>query len=207
MLKRINWKLLTLLASVSYPFLIHYWVVSEQYLQAGWYIIFVTLILTIQNLYQGYKFLALGLGLLSLGIAITLWFNNQLIIFLPPILIPLTLAYIFGKTLLGNQLAFITIMAQKIRKVPLIEREIKYTRTVTYAWVMFFIVIAIEALYFALFSDTTTWSYVTNFLNYILIVAFFIAEYVVRRIVLSEIEHPSFIGFIKQLIYVQRNNS
>lgn len=207
MFKRINWKLVTLLASVSYPFLIHYWVVTDQYLYAGLYIIFVTLILTIQNLYQGYKFLALGLGLLCIGIATTLWFNNQLIIFLPPVLIPLTLAYIFGKTLPGNQLAFITVMAQKIRKAPLIEREIKYTRTVTYVWVIFFIVIAIEALYFALFADTTTWSYVTNFLNYILIALFFVVEYSIRIIVLSEIEHPSFFGFIKKLIYVQRNNS
>lgn len=177
---------------------------TEQFLYAGLYIIFVSLILTAQNSYQGYKLLAFALGLFTLSIATTLWFNKQLIIFLPPILIPLTLAYIFGKTLLGNQQAFITVMAQKIRSTPLIEREIKYTRIITYLWVIFFIVISVEALYLAFFSDITTWSYVTNFLNYILIAAMFVVEYVVRRIVLSEIEHPGFIGFIKNLIDVQR---
>lgn len=205
MFKRTNWKHIILLVSVSYPFLIHYWVMTEQYLYAGWYIIFVILILTTQNLYQGHKFLALFLGLLSICIATTLWFNNQLIIFLPPILIPLAMAYVFGKTLIGNQLAFITDMAQKIRMEPLIEREVKYTRTITYLWLTFFILIAIEALALAYFSDMETWSYVTNFVNYILIAVFFIVEYVIRRIVLSEIEHLSFIGFIKKLIYVQRN--
>lgn len=177
---------------------------TEQFLYAGLYIIFVALILMTQNLYQGYKLLAFAMGMFTLSIAATLYFNQKLILFLPPILIPLTLAYIFGKTLLGEQQAFITVMAQKMSNTTLIDSEIKYTRIITYLWVIFFIVIATEALYLALFYDMTTWSYVTNFLNYILIAAMFVVEYVVRRIVLSEIDHPGFIGFIKKLIDVQR---
>jgi len=204
--KKIDWKLVTLLASVSYPFLIHYWVLTEQYLLAGSYIAVIVLILVIQNLYQGHIGLALILSIVSLGIGCSLWYDSQMIIFLPPIVVPLMLAYIFGKTLIGNQQAFITVMAQKMRRMPLGKKEIQYTRKVTYLWLIFFLATVLEDIYLAYFTSIETWSYVTNFLNYILVAIMFVVEYIVRKIILPDLAHPSFFGFIKKLIYIQRRH-
>lgn len=204
MFKRIDRKLITLLASVSYPFLMHYWVLTEQYLQAGIFIVVVVSFLVVKNLYQGHKWLALILCLVTLSIAASLWFDNKIIIFLPPIIIPLMLAYFFGKSLIGNQPAFITVLAQKLRNTPLEEKEINYTRKITFLWVVFFILTVFEDIYLAYFTDIMTWSYVTNFLNYILIIFLFVIEYAVRRIVLHDLEHPGFFSFIRKMIYVQR---
>jgi len=204
-LKKQHWKLLVLLASISYPFLVHYLVVIEQYLFAGIYIIVLLLMIALQNVLQSHKWLAMGLLLLSLLIGAILIYKAQLVVFLPPVLIPLVLAYVFGKTLMGGQTAFITSIAQKIRTTPLVEKEKKYTRFVTCMWVLFFLFLSIESMLVAFFYDMETWSYITNFLNYILVVLFVMLEYLLRRIVLRNLEHPGFIVFIKQLINVQRS--
>ncbi len=205
MLKKQYWKLLVLLASISYPFLVHYLVVTEQYLFAGVYVIALLLMIALQNFLQNYKWLAIGLLLLSLLIGAVLIYKTQLVVFLPPVLIPLALAYVFGKTLMSGQTAFITSIAQKIRTTPLVEKEKKYTRFVTYMWVLFFLFLSIESMLVAFFYDMETWSYITNFLNYILVVLFVMFEYLLRRMVLQNLEHPGFISFIKQLINVQRS--
>lgn len=205
MLKKQYWKLLVLLASISYPFLVHYLVVIEQYLLAGVYVIALLLMIALQNFLQNDKWLAMGLLLLSLLIGMILIYKAQLVVFLPPVLIPLALAYVFGKTLMGGQTAFITSIAQKIRTTPLAEKEKKYTRFITYMWVLFFLFLSIESMLVAFFYDMETWSYITNFLNYILVVLFVMFEYLLRRIILKNLEHPGFIGFIKQLIKVQRS--
>jgi len=204
-LKKQYWKLLVLLASISYPFLVHYLVVTEQYLLAGIYIVVLLLLIAVRNFLQSYKGLATGLFLLSLVIVAILIYRTQFVVFLPPILIPLALAYAFGKTLMAGQTAFITTIAQKIRATPLVEKEKKYTRFITYMWVLFFLFLAIESIVVAVVYDIETWSYITNFLNYILVAFFAMFEYLLRRIVLHHLEHPGFIGFIKQLIHVQRN--
>ena len=208
---KINANILVLLATISYPFVIHFLVLAELFLQASVYILAVALVIALQNFLQGHKWLAniLLMVICIVGVSVYLnqqSFNSQFIIFIPPVLIPLTLAYLFGKTLLRGQTPFITLMAQKIKNSTLGEREIQYTRNVTIVWFVFFIINAIEDVVLALYTDIATWSYITNFLNYFIIAALFIIEYVVRRIVLSEIEHPSFIGFIRKLIRAQHKN-
>lgn len=203
MFKKLNWNFIILAATVSYPFVIHYLVLNEYYLQASFYILTLVFLLVVQNIIQGHKWLAVILMILTISFGITLWFDSQMVIFLPPVLIPIALAYLFGKTLIGNNTPFITILAQKIRNTDLDEREIKYTRNVTWIWFMFFIVNVIEDILLAYFADVATWSYVTNFVNYIFIAALFIIEYSVRRIVFRDLEHPGFISFIKKLIRVQ----
>lgn len=203
MLKKLHWNFLVFAAIVSYPFVIHYLVLNEYYQQASFYILTIVFLLVVKNIIQGHKWLAAVLMVLTLSFGITLWLDSKMVVFLPPILIPIALAYLFGKTLIGNNTAFITVLAQKIRNTDIGEREIKYTRNVTKIWFLFFIVCIIEDILLAYFADVATWSFFTNFVNYILIAALFIIEYSVRRIVLSDLDHPSFVSFIKKLIRAQ----
>jgi len=206
-LKKQYWKLFALFASISYPFLVHYLVVTGQYLLAGIYIVALLLLIAIQNFLQNNKGLALGLFFLGIVISTIVLYQAQFVIYLPPVLIPLALAIIFGRTLMGEQTAFITSIAQKIRRAHLAETEKNYTRVITYMWVLFFLFLAIESAVVAIIYNIQTWSYITNFLNYILVAIFAICEYLLRRIILRDLEHPSFIGFIKQLIQAQRSHS
>jgi len=200
-----QWNFLALLVSVCYPFVVHYLVVTEQYLFAGIYIIVMMLLIGIQKILYGNRSLAIGLIFFAVIVSCLLYYQTRLIIFIPPVIIPLALAIIFGRTLIGDQTAFITIISQKMISRPLFEEEKKYTRFITYLWVSFFLFLVVESIMVAFTYSIETWSYVTNFLNYILVVVFSLSEYVLRRVILHHIEHPSFIGFIKQLIHVQFN--
>lgn len=206
MLTKKNANIVVLLATISYPFAIHFLVLAELYLQASYYILVVTLVIGLQNFLQGHKWPASILMMVACIVGVYLnqqGFNSKLIVFVPPILIPLTLAYLFGKTLLRDQTPFITLIAEKIRGSKLGEKELRYTRNVTLMWFVFFIINVIEDIALVLYADIAIWSYITNFLNYLIIAALFIIEYVVRRIVLSDLKHPSFMGFIRQLIRAQ----
>jgi len=204
LLKKKHLKTLLIVASLCYPFLIHYLIVTNQFLFAGFYIIGLMMMITMQNILLGNKMVvAVVFSLCIITIAL-LFYNVGLVIMLPPILIPLAWAYIFGISLLENRTACITIIAQKIRNNKLDKSEKIYTRLVTKIWFIFFIAIAIESVIVAILFDFETWSYITNFVNYILIVLFMLAEFTLRKYMLHNITHTTFIAFIKQLILVQR---
>ncbi len=198
--KKFNFEHLLLLATVSYPFLLHYWVLTEQFRLSAWYIFSICLLLALQNFIQNHKHAAIVMTLIGILLGILLYYNNRMVIFIPSILIPLLVAYVFAKTLSNGQEPLVTFIARKIRRTKITEKELQYTYTLTWLWAVFLFAISVEAALLALFSDIETWSYITNFINYILVAIFATAEYMVRKVILKDLEHPGFIQFIKQLV-------
>jgi len=117
---------------------------------------------------------------------------------LPPVLINLVLALIFGSTLLPGATPLITQFAQ-IMKGDLDAKALSYSRQVTIAWVLFFILMSVEALLLALYASPFIWSLFTNFLNYLFLLLFFLVEYRLRIHHFTEMEHPRFIDFMRSL--------
>lgn len=117
---------------------------------------------------------------------------------LPPVLINLLLALVFGSTLLPGATPLITQFSQ-IMKGDLDSKALRYTRQITIAWVLFFSLMSIEALLLALYASPFIWSFFTNFLNYLFVIAFFLVEYRLRIRRFTEVEHPGFINFMRSL--------
>ncbi len=117
---------------------------------------------------------------------------------LPPVLINILLTLVFGSTLLPGSKPMITQFAQ-IMKGDLDAKELRYTRQVTIAWVLFFILMSIETLLLALFASPFIWSLFTNFINYLFLFLFFLVEYQIRISQFTELEHPRFVDFIRSL--------
>jgi len=117
---------------------------------------------------------------------------------LPPVLINLLLALVFGGTLLPGATPLITQFAQ-IMEDDLDAKALGYTRQVTIAWALFFILMSTEALLLALYASPFIWSLFTNFLNYLFLLLFFLLEYRLRIHHITEMEHPGFIDFIRSL--------
>ncbi len=91
----------------------------------------------------------------------------------------------FARSLLPGRVPLCTRLADKIHG-PLSALELRYTRAVTIAWVVFFVLsIAVTALLFA-FAPLRIWSLFVNFLSLPLIPLMFAAEYAVRRRVLPK---------------------
>ncbi len=123
------------------------------------------------------------------------------LLLLPPVLINMMLALVFGSTLLPGATPLITQFS-KIMKGDLTPKAIIYTRRVTIAWVVFFVGIALESVLLALYTSPVMWSLFTNFLNYVFLLLFFLAEYLLRVHLFPEQEHPGFIPFLRSLTKV-----
>lgn len=183
----------SLVLLVLYSLSIHLGVLSDQTLPALLVIGLVISIIAIR------KRLWITLPLIPTGIYL-LWSSQSTATFflLPPILINVLLALLFGSTLLPGAKPIITQFAEIMRD-ELDADTRRYTEQVTVAWVIFFILMAIESALLALFAPPLIWSLFTNLINYLFLCLFFVVEYRIRIIQFTELKHPHFIDFIRSL--------
>jgi len=95
------------------------------------------------------------------------------------------LAASFGRSLFGGRVALCTQIADKVHG-PLTAQELVYTRQVTAAWTLFFVLIAAATVGLFIFAPLRTWSTFANFCVMPLIGLMFLTEYAVRRRVLPQ---------------------
>lgn len=106
------------------------------------------------------------------------------------------MAFGFGRSLLKGRVPLCTQLADKVHG-PLSAAELRYTRSVTIAWVIFFLLnMAVTGLLFA-FAPLRIWSLFVNFLSLPLILLMFVAEYAVRRRVLPQVQTSGLIATLR----------
>ncbi|WP_203249868.1 hypothetical protein [Cysteiniphilum marinum] len=110
------------------------------------------------------------LGMLSL---------NIIFIKLYPVAMNLAFLGIFITSLFAKE-NIIYQFAKKTSRQPLPHFVSAYTRKVTIAWCVFFLLNALVSCYSALFSSLHVWTIYNGLISYILIGAFFVCEFVVR---------------------------
>lgn len=189
-------KLYLLLTALSaYPALIHLsYALDRPLLVAGMWLA-VTAVALAVAVRRGSVPSSLLIGaLLSVGVALWWWGKAMGFMYLPPVLVNLAMMILFGKTILPGATPLVARVASLWRGPvdPLVAR---YTRRVTVAWTAFFALMALESVGLALFAPLHVWSLFTNFLNYVLVLLFFIIEYRLRLHCLPSYEHLSFRAF------------
>ena len=106
------------------------------------------------------------------------------------------MAFSFGRSLLKGRVPLCTQLADKIHG-PLSALELRYTRDVTIAWVVFFLAnMAVTFLLFE-FAPLRIWSLFVNFCSLPLILLMFVAEYAVRRRVLPQVQRNGLIATLR----------
>jgi uncharacterized membrane protein len=111
-------------------------------------------------------------------------------LFVPPIVINLALAWLFGRTLVRGRVPLIARFAI-LEQGTLSAELVTYTRTLTWLWTLLFIAAAAVSLALALSGHRDAWSLFTNFLNYVLVAALFLGEFVYRRLRFRNYRHHS----------------
>jgi uncharacterized membrane protein len=115
----------------------------------------------------------------------------------PPVIISLSLAWVFGRTLLPGRVPLISQIGERVRgelPVPVA----RYGHRLTAIWTLFFILMGLECLLLGLFAPPFWWSLFANFINYGLIASLFVVEYSIRRLVLRNLEHSSFLDSLRE---------
>lgn len=97
----------------------------------------------------------------------------------------LALLAAFGRTLVGGRTPLCVTFAEMVHG-PLSAAHERYARQVTVAWVVFFGLLAAISTLLFLLTPLTVWSMYANFMVLPLVALMFIAEYLVRRRVLSD---------------------
>lgn len=197
-------RLLTL-GVVLYPFVIHIALYVEKSWIAIAYIALALTVLCLTSLYRKYWLqLLLSASILTGLVAVWFTFNTQWILYLPPVIIFAMLAWIFGRTLKADRVALITRIALVMTDNKLPQNEYTYTRQITKLWTVFFCLMCVESILLALFAPIMVWSTMTNFVNYIIVAAMFVIEFIARKIILKQSSFNSFFTFIR--VMTQKRN-
>jgi uncharacterized membrane protein len=106
------------------------------------------------------------------------------------------MAVSFGQSLRKGNVALCTQLADKLHG-PLTPQETLYTRRVTAAWTLFFVMIAAASLGFFVFAPLTIWSLFANFCVLPLIGIMFVGEYAVRRRVLPQVQRRGILAAVR----------
>jgi uncharacterized membrane protein len=122
-----------------------------------------------------------------------------LLMFAPPVLIPLSVLWLFANSLRAGSIPVVTRVATAIRG-PLPAELSRYTRHVTQLWVGLLIIMALGSLLLAIFASTELWSLMTNVVLYLLMGAVFVVEYGYRRWRFRHLPHESFPAMIAALL-------
>lgn len=93
----------------------------------------------------------------------------------------------FGWSLAKGHVALCTRFADKVHG-PLTPQELRYTRQVTAAWAVFFVLMTAATLGFYLFAPLRVWSVFANFCSLPLVALMFAGEYAIRRRVLPQVK-------------------
>ncbi len=140
-------------------------------------------------------FSALSATMLLLGyFKLTLY-----LLYLTPIVIPLALLIFFGRTLLAGRTPLITSISDAARG-PLTPAMQKYTRLLTQLWCLVFLILILWSIILPWLHNPQLWSWFTNVINYGFVGAVFVIEFMVRKKLFPEHDHPSFIEYISIII-------
>lgn len=129
---------------------------------------------------------ALPLGLAGIGLAL-LWTWRSLLLrhydlayLLQHAGSMLLLAWLFGRSLIGGGTPLVTRFAQLAHGDAVSHRILRYTRGVTWAWTAFFGLMALGSLFLFVATPLSAWVVFANAWTPALVIAMFLAEYLVR---------------------------
>ena len=190
-----------LLLAIAYPLALHAGVLNGNLLAPSLILLLLLMVFGALELLKGRTagWLIVVSALLCCGWLLIQRPDTVKLLQLPPILINGSLFILFTMTLLPRQTPLITRFAQLMHQNerPLKAIELRYTRRVTLFWSLMFAFLTIESALLARYASAETWSLITNFINYLLVVAAMLIEYRIRVRKLPHLEHPGFVNFVR----------
>ena len=184
---------------LTYPLFSHLFVVVGHPQWAAVYLMVICGLLLIKELWnQNYVLAMIMAPLLIVGAVLVSQEQLAVLMYLPPIFISFGLFLLFGRSLLKSHIPLITRYARLIDG-ELNSEMLFYTKRVTQIWTALFLIMLIESIVLAIFFPVEIWSLFTNFLNYLVVIFVFFAEYTYRNKVYPELPKRNFLEFLQRV--------
>lgn len=136
-------------------------------------------------------------SLLCAGIALLEYLDLTLyLLFLPPVIIPLLLLFIFGRTLVSGREPLITAIGEAARG-PLSMAMRSYTRGLTQLWCLVFVAMIVWSAILPWLEQPELWSWFTNIINYGVVGVLFVCEFMLRKKLFPSHNHPGFFEYLR----------
>lgn len=129
----------------------------------------------------------------------------EYLVYLPPILILLSLFLLFSRSLLAGQTPLITRYAMLLGD-KLEDKHLRYNRSLTLIWSVFFLLMASTSVLLAVFFSMDTWSLFTHIISYLLITSLFILEFMYRKYHFAGEIEGGFFQFMSKIIKIRPAN-
>ena len=123
------------------------------------------------------------------------------VIYLPPIIMILLILYPFWRSILPGHTPLISRFYQ-LTEQDNAPKAMQYTAKVTWVWVVLIVLILVNTVFLTFFASLEIWSLFTNFLNYLLMLGLFIAEWLFRMFWFKKWFSP--VRFIQQLMTIDQ---
>ncbi|MCX4189066.1 hypothetical protein [Methylophaga sp. OBS3] len=169
-------RLLIILLSVAYPFIV-YWGLSQQH-QSIVMVLLCALLLSRIVLAKSRAERSMVVAM-TVIVAVVLWFNKDVGLLFYPVIINLLFLMMFAGSLVVG-MPVIERLA-RIREPNLPPEGVRYTRRVTYAWCLFFVLNAALSMLTVVWADPQIWLLYNGIIAYFLMGAMFIGEWLIRR--------------------------
>ena len=123
-------------------------------------------------------------------------------LYLPPVLVPAFLAWIFGQTLLRGRTPLIERLVLVLHGPDTAPEDgvLAYARHLTQAWAVLFIGLAATNLLLAIFAEPEVWSLFANLIAYVIVLVFFVAEYAYRRRRFPQQPYRNMFEFVQRVL-------
>lgn len=171
---------------VCYPILVHVFVVQETPRAALMALIVMSTTLLLLHVVLrrpgNGPFWILLYGLLALAGLLSLVGGRVLALFLPQVIINLSLALMFGVTLRRGRTPLIERFMRQQYGDAMHPVLVPYARRLTWIWTLFLVAMALISVGLALFGTLKAWSLFTNIVNYLLVAILFVAQFVYTRL-------------------------
>jgi uncharacterized membrane protein len=141
-----------------------------------------------------------GLASVVLLAAAPLVADTDALLKLPPVVFNVALAVWFGRTLAPGEEPMISWFARVVRGTEVPADLVRYTRSWTVIWTVFFVIMAGVSAALAVLATAHTWSVFTNGIDYLLLGAMFVGEYVFRRVRYRHHEHRPFVEMVRTMV-------
>ena len=212
--------LLRVLLAIAYPLLAHRASVDGDNVLAAVALLDLALLVLVQPLARGRAWA----WLLMAGIAAGLWTLRigdvpVLLLLAPPALFAAMVSWFFWRSLHGGRVPVITHIASALEGCPpesLEPRLLRYTTRLTLAWAILLAVLAIADTVLAVIAvpdgvlvrlghapvlsvGQQAWSWFANLLDYGILAAFFVGEYLLRKRWFPDPPYRNFIDFMRRM--------
>lgn len=164
-----------------YPVVAHIGVLIDQLVWPVCYLAIAIYLSSIKFLFR-HKILGVFITLIMcvLIYAVITLDSFPLAIFIPPILIPCWLAFVFFRSIATNN-AVIATIARRIEGKELDAKHLLYTQRLTVLWGIIFLMMVGEGITLAIWAPFEVWSWWVHVGNYFVILVLFVIEIMFRH--------------------------